>query len=53
MRLISRRLGLYVVTAIVAITANFFIPHLMPGNPVLSLIGRMQAQVSTQTITAL
>ncbi len=53
MRLISRRLGLYLVTAIVAITANFFIPHLMPGNPVLSLIGRMQAQVSTQTITAL
>ena len=53
MRLISRRVGLYIVTAIVAITVNFFIPHLMPGNPVLSLIGRMQAQVSAQTINAL
>jgi peptide/nickel transport system permease protein len=53
MRLISRRLGLYIVTAVVAITVNFFIPHLMPGNPVLSLIGRMQAQISPQTISAL
>jgi peptide/nickel transport system permease protein len=53
MRLIFRRLILYIVTAIVAITVNFFIPHLMPGNPVLTLIGRMQAQISTQTINAL
>jgi peptide/nickel transport system permease protein len=53
MRLIARRLGLYIVTAFVAITVNFFIPHLMPGNPVLTLIGRMQAQVSSQTISAL
>jgi peptide/nickel transport system permease protein len=53
MRLIARRLGLYIVTAIVAITVNFFIPHLMPGNPVLTLIGRMQAQISPQTINAL
>jgi peptide/nickel transport system permease protein len=53
MRLIARRLGLYIVTAIVAITVNFFIPHLMPGNPVLTLIGRLQAQISPQTIHAL
>lgn len=53
MRLIARRLGLYIVTAFVAITVNFFIPHLMPGNPVLTLIGRMQAQISSQTINAL
>ncbi len=53
MRLIARRLGLYIVTAIVAITVNFFIPHLMPGNPVLTLIGRMQAQISPKTINAL
>jgi peptide/nickel transport system permease protein len=53
MRLIARRLGLYLVTAFVAITVNFFIPHLMPGNPVLTLIGRMQAQISAQTIDAL
>ncbi len=53
MRLILRRLVLYIVTAFVAITVNFFIPHLMPGNPVLTLIGRMQAQISAQTINAL
>jgi peptide/nickel transport system permease protein len=53
MRLIARRLLLYIVTAFVAITVNFFIPHLMPGNPVLTLIGRMQAQISSQTVNAL
>jgi peptide/nickel transport system permease protein len=53
MRLIARRLGLYLVTAVVAITVNFYIPHLMPGNPVLTLIGKMQAQISPQTIAAL
>lgn len=53
MRLIARRIGLYILTAFVAITVNFFIPHLMPGNPVLTLIGRMQAQISPQTIAAL
>lgn len=53
MRLIARRLILYIVTAFVAITVNFFIPHMMPGNPVLTLIGKMQAQISAQTIAAL
>jgi peptide/nickel transport system permease protein len=53
MRLIFRRLLLYIVTAFVAITVNFFIPHMMPGNPVLTLIGKLQAQISAQTIAAL
>ena len=30
MRLIVRRIALYVITAIVAITINFFLPRLMP-----------------------
>jgi len=51
--MIARRIGLYVVTAFVAITVNFFIPHLMPGNPVLTLIGKMRSQVTPQTIAAL
>jgi peptide/nickel transport system permease protein len=53
MRMLFHRIILYMVTAFVAITVNFFIPHLMPGNPVLTLIGRMQAQISPQTIAAL
>ena len=33
MRLIARRIALYVATTVVAITINFFLPRLMPGNP--------------------
>jgi peptide/nickel transport system permease protein len=33
MRFALRRLGFYLVTAWAAITLNFFIPRLMPGNP--------------------
>lgn len=33
MRVIVRTIAPYVVTAIVAITINFFLPRLMPGNP--------------------
>jgi peptide/nickel transport system permease protein len=29
-----RRLGFYAVTAFVAVTLDFLIPHLVPGNPV-------------------
>ena len=37
MRMITRRFAFYVVTAVVAITINFFIPRLMPGNPALAV----------------
>jgi len=40
MRLVLRRIALYVVTAIVAITINFFLPRLMPGNPALAVLGK-------------
>jgi len=53
MRILARRLALYVVTAIVAITVNFFIPRLMPGNPVEAAIGHMQARITPATIRAL
>src|SRR5215469_14476264 len=53
MRLIARRLLIYLLTAIVAITVNFFIPRLMPGNPVEIAIGHMQSRVTPGTIRAL
>lgn len=53
MRVLARRVGLYLVTAIVAITVNFFIPRLMPGNPVEVAIGHMQSRVTPATIRAL
>jgi peptide/nickel transport system permease protein len=41
---LARRLGFYVVTAWAAITMNFFIPRLMPGNPVELLVSRLSSQ---------
>jgi peptide/nickel transport system permease protein len=38
MPFIVRRLAFYIVTAWVAITANFFIPRAMPGNPAQSVL---------------
>lgn len=50
-RILLRRIGFYLVTAWVAITLNFLIPRLMPGNPVDVIVNRLQQhyQVSPQT----
>ena len=48
-----RRLAFYVVTAWAAVTVNFFIPHLMPGDPVQNLIARQQGKASPQAVEAL
>ncbi len=53
MRMLSRRLSLYVVTAWVAITVNFLLPRLMPGNPVQTLIGKITGQVTPQQVHAI
>ena len=42
LRYIGRKLGFYLVAAWVAITVNFFLPRLIPGDPVQALIGRQQ-----------
>ena len=56
MRTITRRLGFYLATAIVAITLDFFIPRLIPGNPVDAILAKMSsggATISKATIAAL
>lgn len=53
MKLLARRIGFYLLTAWAAITINFFIPRLMPGDPVQSLIARYQGQMSTDAIESL
>jgi len=53
MRMIARRIGLYVLTAWVAISVNFLLPRLMPGNPIQNLIGKLQGQVTPQEINAI
>ena len=43
-RYLLRKLGIYCVTFVAAVTVDWAIPHLMPGNPVLTLMGRIQIQ---------
>lgn len=51
--MLLRRLGLYAVTAWAAITVNFVLPRLMPGNPIEQLIGKLQGRVTPEMIAAI
>ncbi len=53
MRALVRKFAFYVFTAWAAITINFLIPRLVPGDPVQSLITRYQGQLSTDAIQSL
>jgi peptide/nickel transport system permease protein len=53
MRVLTRRILFYVLTALAAITVDFLIPRLMPGNPVEALLARIQNQVNPQTVKSL
>lgn len=53
MRYLLRRLGFFVLTLWAALTINFFIPHLMPGNPKQSLMDRTHHRLSDKAIDAM
>jgi peptide/nickel transport system permease protein len=53
MRVLVRRILFYALTAIAAVTVDFFIPRLMPGNPVEAVLARMQGQITQNTIKSL
>jgi len=53
MRFIVRRIIFYIVTFWAAVTLNFFIPRMMPGDPVSSLMARFQGQMDSHAETAL
>src|ERR1043165_9053198 len=42
MRHMLRRIGFYLVTLWAAVTLNFLIPHLLPGDPALAMVSKMQ-----------
>ncbi len=50
MLVISRRLFFYLVTAAVAISLDFVIPRMIPGNPVDAILARMQGVTITPAI---
>ncbi|KDN16161.1 ABC transporter permease [Amycolatopsis rifamycinica] len=53
MRYLLQRLGFYLFTAWAAVTINFFIPRLIPGDPVQSLIARNQGMISAEAMQSL
>src|SRR5499425_138711 len=53
MRILGRRVVFYLITALAAITVDFFIPRLMPGNPVEAILAHLQGQISSSTINSL
>jgi peptide/nickel transport system permease protein len=53
MRVLIRRIVFYLLTALAAVTVDFLIPRLMPGNPVEALLARIQTTVNGATIKSL
>jgi peptide/nickel transport system permease protein len=53
MKFLLQRFAFYAFTAWAAITLNFFIPRLIPGDPVQSLIHRYQGKLSPEATKSL
>ncbi|WP_127504307.1 ABC transporter permease [Actinoplanes solisilvae] len=53
MKYFLQRIAFYLFTAWAAITLNFFIPRLVPGDPVQSLIAKFRGQLSSEAINSL
>jgi peptide/nickel transport system permease protein len=53
MRFVLRRVGFFLLTLWVALTLNFLLPRLMPGNPALAVIAQHKGGVSPQALKAL
>jgi peptide/nickel transport system permease protein len=50
MAFLTRRLGFYLVAAWAALTINFLIPHLMPGNPMQVILSHFQGKPSAAQV---
>jgi peptide/nickel transport system permease protein len=53
MKFLLQRIAFYVFTLWAAITINFFVPRLIPGDPVTALLGQYRGQMSTDAIHSL
>jgi len=53
LRFVVRRLGFFVVTLWAAVTANFLIPRLMPGNPALAMMSRYRGHINPAALHAI
>jgi len=53
MRFVLRRLGFFALTLWVAVSLNFMLPRMMPGNPALAMIAGHKGVVSPAALRAL
>ena len=53
MRYILKRLGFYLLAAWAAVTLNFFLPRLMPGDPAAALFARFRGRLGPEALGAL
>lgn len=53
MRYIIQRLGFYLLAAWAALTLNFFLPRLMPGDPAVALFARFRGRLGPEALQAL
>lgn len=53
MRYFLRRIGFLLFTAWAALTINFILPHMMPGNPAQVMLAKFQGRLSPQALDAL
>jgi peptide/nickel transport system permease protein len=53
MRYLARRLGFYLIAAWAAVTLNFFLPRLMPGDPATALFARFKGRLAPEAMAAL
>ena len=53
MRFFLRRAAFYLATAWIALTLNFIIPRLMPGDPVQALFARTKQAANPQSVAAM
>ena len=53
MRFLLRRLGLYAVATWAAVSLNFLIPRLMPGDPASALFARFRGKLKPEAMEAL
>ncbi|MBK8230822.1 MAG: ABC transporter permease [Candidatus Eisenbacteria bacterium] len=48
-----KRLGFYLIAAFAALTLNFFLPRLMPGDPATALFARFRGRLGPEALEAL
>ncbi|HWF80622.1 MAG TPA: ABC transporter permease, partial [Streptosporangiaceae bacterium] len=47
MRYVLRRAGFFLLTLWVAVTLNFFLPRMMPGNPAVAMMAKFRGKVTS------